>query len=37
MWPDKESECDFMNFTGVAEVIVQTAGRTISADKDDAR
>ena len=34
MWPDNETERDFLNFTGVAdtvaEIIVQAAGQPIS-------
>ena len=34
MWPDNETDLDFLNFTGVAdtvaEIIVQAAGRPIS-------
>ena len=34
MWPDNETDCDFLNFTGVAEtvaeIIVQAQGRPIS-------
>jgi len=34
MWPDNETECDFLNFTGVAdtvaEITVQAQGRPIS-------
>lgn len=34
MWPDNETDCDFLNFTGVAdtlaEIVVQANGRPIS-------
>ena len=41
MWPDNETECDFLNFTGVAdtvaEITVQAQGRPSSIGVSGAR